>query len=171
VDRTAKENWVTGLNQTLTAAEVVVVTHYNGMDVAAMTELRYSMREAGAQFTVTKNRLTRLALEGTRYGAISPLFDGPTAIAFSADVTAAPKAVADYARKNKNLIILGGAMGETILDADGVRALASLPSLDELRAQLIAVLLAPATKLAAVMQAPAGQVARVLSAYGEADRN
>ena len=165
MDRAAKESWVADLGQTLRQAEVVVVTHYSGLDVAAMTELRRTVRDVGARFTVTKNRLTRRALAGTRYDGLSELFTGPTAIAFSTEVTSAPKAVAHYARKNDKLIIIGGAMGATLLSPDGVKALAAMPSLDELRARLIGTLKAPATKLAAVLQAPGGQVARVLAAY------
>ena len=169
MDRAEKEKLVAGLNETLGAAAVIVVTHYSGLNVAEMTELRRGMRKAGARFAVTKNRLTRRALEGTPYVELSALFTGPTAIAFSSEVTAAPKAAAEYAKRNEKLVILGGAMGETVLDAAGVKALAALPSLDELRARLVGTLTAPATKVARVLQAPGGQLARVFSAYGAKD--
>jgi len=171
VDRVAKKNWIDGLSQTLRDAEVVLVAHYSGLDVAEMTELRRSARDVGARFTVTKNRLTRRALAGTRYDALSEFFTGPTAIAFSTDVTSAPKAIAAYARKNDKLIIIGGAMGEALLSADGVKALAAMPSLDELRGRLVGALKAPATKLAAVLQAPSGQLARVLAAYSAKNKD
>ena len=124
------------------------------------------MREAGASFKVTKNRLTRLALEGTRFEALTSLFTGPTAIAYSDDPVAAAKVCVEFAKKNEKLTIVGGAMGAQVLDKSGIEALAKLPSLDELRAKLIGTLQAPATKLAGVTQAPAAQLARVFSAYG-----
>lgn len=145
----------------------MVVTHYSGMTVAEITVLRERMREAGASFKVTKNRLTRLALAGTRYEGLSDLFTGPTAIAFSSDPVAAAKVVANFAKENEKLIILGGAVGKDIYDVDGVKTLASLPSLDESRAKIIGLLMAPAAKIASVLQAPGGQIARVLGAYAQ----
>ena len=124
------------------------------------------MREAGASYKVTKNRLTRLALEGTQFEALKDLFTGPTAIAVSEDPVAAARVCVAFAKANDKLTIVGGAMGSTMLDPNGIKALASLPSLDELRGKLIGVLQAPATKLAGVTQAPAAQLARVFSAYG-----
>jgi large subunit ribosomal protein L10 len=125
------------------------------------------MREAGAKFKVTKNRLTRLALEGSEFEGISELLTGPTAIAYSSDPVAAAKAASEFAKKNEKLVVLGGAMPGQILDAKGVDALAKLPSLDQLRGKLIGVLQAPATKVAGVAQAPASQLARVFQAYAK----
>jgi len=167
VDRIAKEQLVSDLHTVFEGSVSVVVTHYIGLSVAEMGDLRGQMREAGASFKVTKNRLTRLALTGTKYEGLSDLFRGPTAIAYADDPVAAARAVVTYARKNEKLVVLGGAVGEEMLGADGVKALATLPSLDELRARLAGLLNAPATKVAGVLQAPAGQIARVISARSE----
>lgn len=144
---------------------MVVVTHYSGLTVSEMGDLRDRMRETGAKFRVTKNRLTRLALKDTKFEALSDMFIGPTAIAYSDDPVAAAKASVEFAKENDKLIVLGGALGEEMLDASGVKALASLPSLDELRGKLVGLLVSPATKVAQVLQAPGGQVARVIGAY------
>ena len=157
------------LKKVFAEARLVVVTHYSGLDVAEMNELRRNMRDAGAVFNVTKNRLTKLALEGSQYGALTDLFSGPTAIAYSDDVLAAAKVAVQYAKDHRNLIVIGGAMGETVLDARGVAGLAGLPSLDALRATIVGLLKAPASAIAAVIQAPGGQIARVLSAYGASE--
>ena len=169
MDRAQKADLVSSLNQVLSSTSVVVVTHYSGLTVAEMTDLRGRMREAGAGFKVTKNRLTRLAVKGTDAEAIGDLFAGPTAMGFSEDPVAAPKVLSKFAKENEKLIILGGVMGDTVLDVDGVKALASLPSLDELRGKIVGLLQAPAQKVASVLQAPAGQLARVLAAYSEKD--
>lgn len=166
MDRAQKRAAVTELNEMFTTTSSVVVTHYSGLNVAEISDLRRQMQAAGATFKVTKNRLTKLALDGTPYAPISDLFTGPTAIAYSDDPVAPAKVAVTFARSNNKLVVLGGAMGGKQLDVDGVRALASLPSLDELRGQLIGLLQAPATKLAGVIQAPASQLARVLSAQG-----
>ena len=166
MDRTQKEDLVASLRRTFEETTLVVVTHYSGLTVADMVDLRGRMRAAEASFRVTKNRLTRLALEGTKFDGLSGLFTGPTAIAFSQDPVAAAKVAADFAKTNDKLVIIGGALGADVLDVDGVKALASLPSLDELRGRLVGLLNAPATKLAGVLQAPAGQVARVIGARG-----
>lgn len=165
--RPEKEQLVATLNRTFDGAELVVVTHQSGMSVAEMTELRRRMREAEASYKVVKNRLARLALDGSKYADLAPLFVGPTAIAVSDDPVAAAKVAVKFAKENKKLEIAGGAMGERRLDIDGIKALADLPSLDELRARLIGMVQTPATRIAVVLQAPAGQVARVLAAYGE----
>jgi large subunit ribosomal protein L10 len=123
------------------------------------------MRAAGANFKVTKNRLTRLALADTPYAGLADMFTGPTAIAFSEDVVAPAKVAVEFAKKNEKLVVVGGAMGENVLDVAGVKALASLPSLDELRGKIVGLLQAPATKVAGVVQAPASQLARVMGAY------
>ena len=158
------------MNQVFDKAGLVIVTHYSGLTVQEMTDLRRQMLDVGASFKVTKNRLTRLALEGTRFKPLADLFKGPTAIAYSDDPVAAAKAATDYAKKNEKLVVLGGAMAGTVLNAEGVKALASLPSLDELRGRLVGLLQAPATKIAGVLQAPAGQLARVLNAYASKDQ-
>jgi large subunit ribosomal protein L10 len=166
VDRSQKEELVASLHQTFSEMNLVVVTQQSGMTVAEASDLRRKMLEAGASYKVTKNRLTRLALEGTKYEALKELFTGPTAIAVSDDPVAAAKVCVEFAKANDKLTIVGGAMGETTLDPDAIKALATLPSLDELRGKLIGVLQAPATKVAGVVQAPASQLARVFSAFG-----
>jgi len=166
VDRAQKEDMVASLHKTFEEASIVVVTHYSGLTVADMGDLRDRMREAGASFKVTKNRLTRRALEGTIYQPLEEYFTGPTAIAYSEDPVAAAKAAVDFSKTNDKLIVLGGALGDEQLDVASVKALASLPSLDELRAKTVAMLSTPATRIAGVLQAPAGQVAQVLGAQG-----
>lgn len=148
---------------------MVVVTHYTGLTVAEMGDLRGQMREAGAGFKVTKNRITRLALEDTKFKGLSDMFTGPTAIAFSEDPVAAAKVAVNFAKSNEKLVVLGGALGEELLDVNSVKALAALPSLDELRGQIVGMLNTPATRIAGILQAPAGQVARVISAYGQSE--
>ncbi len=169
MDRAQKEAAVAGLNQTLGGVNLVVVTHQTGLTVYESMALRRKVREAGASFKVTKNRLTRLALEGTKFQALQSLMTGPTALAFSEDPVAAAKVCVEFAKKNEKLTIIGGALGEQLLDVNGVQALAKLPSLDELRGKLVGLLQAPATKVAVVLQAPAGQLARVISVYGSQD--
>ncbi len=169
MDRADKKDWIASLHGELMSAASVVVVHYDGLSVSEITALRRSMREAGAQFKVTKNRLTRLALKGTEYEGIADLFTGPTAIGYADDVVAPAKVLANFAKENEKLRLLGGGMGETMLDVDGVNALATMPSLDELRGKLVGLLQAPAQKLAAVSQAPAGQLARVFGAFGSKD--
>jgi len=167
VDRTEKTELVSSLRGTFENASIVVVAHYIGLNVDDMGELRSKMREAGASFKVTKNRLTRLALEGTPYDQLGDLFTGPTAIAYSDDPVAPAKVAVEFAKKNEKLVVLGGAMGDVCLDVDGIKQLATLPSLDELRAKIVGMLNTPATRVAGVLQAPAGQVARVLGARGQ----
>lgn len=167
MDRAEKSELVATLAQVFNDTGVVVVAHYAGLTVADMTALRARMRESGAGVRVAKNRLAKLALKGTDVEHISDLFTGPTVIAFSGDPVAAPKVAVEFAKVNERLVILGGAMGRTNLDQEGVKALASLPSLDELRGRLVGLIAAPATKVARVLAAPAGQVARVVAAYAE----
>jgi len=145
---------------------VLVVTHQSGMTVAEVTDLRRQMRAAGASFKVTKNRLARLALKGTRFEGLASLFTGPTAIAYSTDPVVAAKVAVEFANSNEKLVIVGGGLGERVLDQSGIKALAKLPSLTELRGRIAGLLQAPAAKLAGVLQAPAGQLARVFQAYG-----
>ena len=165
MDRTRKAELVESLNGLLGDAGSVVVAHYTGMTVAQMGDLRSRMRAAGASFKVSKNRLAVRALKGTAAEGIAHLFKGPTGIAFSKDPIAASKVVVAYAKENEKLVILGGVVGGQAIDANGVKALAALPSLDELRGRICGLLKAPATKLAGLMAAPAGQLARVIGAY------
>lgn len=167
MDRSEKQEQVSSLRGTFEDTAIVVVTHYSGMTVADMGALRSQMRSAGASFKVTKNRLTRLALKGTPYEQIGDLFTGPTGIAYAKDPVAPAKVAVEFAKKNEKFVIIGGAMGSTKLDADGVKQLASLPSLDELRAKIVGMLNTPATRIAGVLQAPAGQIARVISAHAK----
>jgi large subunit ribosomal protein L10 len=165
LDRAAKSELVASLGQVFKSTEVVVVAHYSGLTVSQMQTLRRQMKQAGASVKVAKNRLAKIALEGSEVASIAPLLKGPTLIAFSGDPVAAPKVAVDFAKAHERFVILGGAMGKTALDTNGVRALAALPSLDELRAKLIGLIQAPATKIAQVVTAPAAKVARVVQAY------
>ncbi len=167
MDRQSKENLVASLRWLFENTTTVVVTHYSGLAVSEMEDLRGRMYEAGASFKVTKNRLTRLALEGTKFQELGGLFAGPTAIACSKDPVAAAKVCVNFAKGNDKLVVLGGGMGEEVYDASGVKALAALPSLDELRAGIVGMLSTPATRVAGVLQAPASQVVRVISAHSE----
>ena len=169
MEKAKKAEVVEDLNQVFTNAGSVVVAHYSGMTVAQMSDLRQRMGAAGASFRVAKNRLAVRALKGTPVEGIAHLFKGPTGIAVSDDPIAASKVVAAYAKDNNKLVILGGAVGSTALDAAGVKALASLPSLNELRGKIVGLLVAPATKIAGIVQAPAGQLARVIGAYSKKD--
>jgi large subunit ribosomal protein L10 len=168
VERVQKQRLIETLHQDLADTACVVVTHQSGMTVAEATQLRRQMRTAGASFRVTKNRLAKRALDGTPFAALSSLFIGPTAIAFSRDPVAAAKVAVEYANRNGKLTVIGGGLAGQVMDAVGVRELASLPSLDELRAKLVGLLVAPATRIASVLQAPASQIARVLAAHAEA---
>ncbi len=169
MDKTQKADVVKDLNGLLADAGSVVVAHYTGMTVAEMGVLRARMRAEGAFFKVAKNRLAVRALEGTAAAPIAHLFKGPTGIAFSKDPIAASKVAMAYAKENDKLVILGGVVGTTVLDVAGVKALASLPSLDALRGKIAGLLQAPATKLAGLMAAPGGQLARVIGAYSAKD--
>lgn len=169
MNRTEKEELVAEMRDVFANSSTVVVAHYSGLTVTEMEELRGKMRESGAGFKVTKNRLTKLALADSKFEGLGEMLSGPTAIAYSEDAVAAAKASVEFAKKNEKLVILGGAMDETALDVAGVKALASMPSLDELRGKIVGVLQAPAQKLAAVTQAPAGQLARVFGAYGKSE--
>lgn len=169
MERAEKHAFVTALNDEIKETGVVVVAHYAGLSVAQMTALRSSVREAGGSVKVAKNRLVKLALQGTELEHISDLFSGPTLIAYSEDPVAAPKAVAEFAKANDKLVILGGALGSTNLNPEGVKSLATMPSLDELRAKLVGMIQTPASRIAQVVNAPAGQVARVVGAYAAKD--
>ncbi|MFP5330379.1 MAG: 50S ribosomal protein L10 [Alphaproteobacteria bacterium] len=166
MDRSQKADLVDQLKQVFTETSVVVVTRNLGLTVAQSTDLRLKMRDAGAQFKVAKNRLALIALEGSRYKPIGDLLKGPTALATSSDPVAAAKVAVDFARTNDKLEIVGGAMGDTLLDVAGIKALAELPSLDELRAKLVGLIQAPASKIARTVNEPGAQLARVFAAYG-----
>ena len=165
MDRAEKKEQIAALKEVFKASSVVVVAHYSGLTVAQMQTLRKQMKQAGGTVKVAKNRLAKIALEGTDVASIGPLLKGPTVIAYSGDPMAAPKVATDFAKANEQFVILGGAMGKTALNPDGVKALALLPSLDELRAKIIGLIQAPATKIAQVINAPGAKLARVVQAY------
>lgn len=169
MDRAAKRELATTLNDVFKSTSVVVVAHYSGLSVADMQKLRAQMKQAGATVKVAKNRIAKIALEGTEVASISELMQGPTLLAYSDDPVAAPKAAVDFAKTNDKLVILGGAMGPTALNPDGVKALATMPSLDELRGTLIGLIQAPATKIAQLTTAPAAKLARVFGAYAKSE--
>jgi len=165
MDRAQKTEQVSALAKTLSETSVVVVTRNHGLTVSQVTDLRTKMRAAGASFKVTKNRLARIALEGSPYQPLAELLTGPIGFATSTDPVAAAKVAVDFAKTTDKFEIVGGAMGPTILDIDGVKALASLPSLDELRGRIVGLIQAPASKIAQLVNAPAGKLARVFGAY------
>ncbi len=169
MDRAEKKEAVVALHDVFAKTSVVVVAQYSGLTVAQMQRLRKQMKQAGASVQVAKNRLAQIALKGTDVASIGPLLKGPTLIAHSSDPVAAAKAAVAFARDHEKFVVLGGAMGKTALNPDGVKALATMPSLDELRAKLIGLITAPATKLAQLANAPAAKVARVISAYASKD--
>ncbi|HUU25485.1 MAG TPA: 50S ribosomal protein L10 [Methyloceanibacter sp.] len=169
MERAEKREVVSALHDVFAETGVVVVAHYSGLSVAQMTKLRSDMRDAGGRVKVAKNRLVRLALEGTDAKGISELMTGPTCLAFSEDPVAAPKVAVKFAKGNEKFVILGGTMGTTVLDAKAVSSLAELPSLDELRSTLIGLVQAPATKVVRTLNEPAAQLARVFGAYGVKD--
>ncbi len=166
MDRSQKADAVAQLNDVFKEVGVVVVTRNLGLTVAQSTELRSKMREAGASYKVAKNRLAKLALKDTDYVGLEDFLNGPTALAWSTDPVAAAKAAVDFAKSNDKLEIVGGSMGTQVLDEAGVKALASMPSLDELRGKILGLINAPATKVAQVVNAPAAKLARVFGAYG-----
>jgi len=169
VDRNQKSELVASLHAKFVEAGVVAVVQYKGLTVAEVTSLRRKALAAGVSIKVTKNRLTRLALRETKFEGISDFFVGPTAIATSVDPVAAAKVVADFAKTNDKLVIVGGGLPNSVLSSEGVKALATLPSIDELRAKLLGMIQTPATRIAGILQAPGGQIARVLSAYAKKD--
>lgn len=169
MDRTEKREFVASLASVFADTSMVVVSRNAGLTVAEVTNLRRQMRAAGANYKVAKNRLATLALDGTRFEGIKPMLTGPTALAWSADPVAVAKAAVEFAKTNEKFVIIGGALGTQTLNADGIKALAELPSLDALRAKLLGLINAPATRIAGVLQAPAGQLARVFGAYAKKD--
>lgn len=167
MNRTEKEAEVKELNERFSSDELVVLTHYSGLTVAQMTQFRRELVKNGASYKVTKNSLAKIALKGTKFEQISNLFTGPTGVATSKDAVAAAKIAHNFAKTNEKLVIIGGALGEKILSAADVKALASLPSLDELRSKLVGLLQAPASKMVGLLQAPARDLVGVTKAYGE----
>jgi len=167
VERAAKKEAIDQLQTVFKTTGVAIVAHYSGLTVAQMQTLRRQMKQAGAAVKVAKNRLAKIALAGTGAAVVVPLLKGPTVIAYSRDPVAAPKVANDFAKTHEKFVILGGAMGKTALNPDGIKVLASLPSLDELRAKLVGLIQAPATKIAQVVIAPAGKLARVVQAYAK----
>ncbi len=170
VNRAEKREFVTWLNEAFRKSGSVVVAHYSGLTVSQMNDLRSKMGEAGGAVKVAKNRLAKIALQGTESESIVDLFTGQTLIAYSEDPITAPKVAVDFAKSNDKFVILGGSMGATSLTVDAVKSLASLPSLNELRAKLVGMISTPATRIAQVVNAPAGQVARVIGAYAQEDK-
>ncbi|WP_298424360.1 50S ribosomal protein L10 [Rhodoblastus sp.] len=169
MDRAEKKEAVTTLHDVFSKAGVVVVARYSGLTVAQLQSLRKQAREVGANVQVAKNRLAKIALEGTDVASIAALLKGPTLIAYSDDPVAAPKVATAFAKDFEKFVILGGAMGATALNPDGVKSLATMPSLDELRAKLVGLISAPATKIAQLSTAPAAKLARVFGAYANKD--
>ncbi len=166
MDRAKKEALVAELHEAFSVNNLLVLTHQTGLSVGEVSELRQQMREAGASFKVTKNRLAKIALKGTKFEGLADEFTGPTAIAVSEDPVAAAKVVVDFAEKNDRLSVICGVLGEEALDASQVVSLAKLPSLDELRGKVIGLVQAPAQNITSLMQAPSGQLARVFGAFG-----
>ena len=168
MDRNEKHDAVEALKGVFDSSGSVILTHYSGLNVAEMTKLRNGLREAGGSIKVVKNRLAKIALKGKPGEGASDLFQGPVAIAYGPDAVSAAKIAVQFAKENDKLKLVGGILDQSnVLDEAGVRALATLPSLDELRAKIVGLIVAPATKLAKITQAPAAQIARVLSAYAE----
>ena len=181
MNRTQKEEKVAVLHDAFRSAELVVVTKQDGMTVAEATDLRRRMREHGGRFRVTKNRLARIALQGTPYEGLDDLFKGPTGVAFAQDPVTLAKAIVDYAKKNQKLAIIGGGLGAQAIDVKGVEALATMPPIEELRAKIVGVLQTPAARvvgilprpaqdLVGILPAPASQLARVFQAYASQDK-
>ena len=169
MDRAEKAEFVASLKEVFTSTSVVVVAHYSGLTVAQMQDLRKQMAAEGASVKVAKNRLAKIALEGTDVASVGGLLTGPTLLAYSSDPVAAAKVAVSFAKTNDKLVILGGALGKTALNVDGVKALATMPSLDEMRARLVGLVQAPATKIAQIVNAPAAKLARVFGAYAKRD--
>ena len=167
MDRTEKREFVASLATVFAETSFVLVAQNKGLTVADVSELRRRTRAAGATYKVAKNRLATLALEGTRFDGVKPLLKGPTALAWSDDPVAVAKVIVEFAKTDDKLVVLGGSLGSQVLDTNGIKALAELPSLDTLRAQLVGLISTPATRIAAVTQAPAAQLARVFGAYAK----
>lgn len=169
MERAEKTELVATLNAVFKTTGVIVVAHNKGLTVNQVNDLRGKMSQAGATVKVAKNRLAKLALDGTDASGIKDLFTGPTMVAYAADPVSAPKVAAEFAKANEKFVVLGGALGKTVLDANAVKALAELPSLDQLRAKIVGMIQTPATRIAGVLAAPGGQLARVINAYATKD--
>lgn len=169
MDKAGKAAALETYKQVFADAGVIVVTQYSGLTVAELTDLRGKLKAEGANLKVIKNRLAKIALDGKGGDAAGAMFVGPVAVAFSADPVAASKVVAEFAKGNEKLVLIGALMGDQVLDQNGVKQLASLPSLDQLRGKIIGLIQAPATKIAGVLAAPGGQLARVIGAYANKD--
>lgn len=167
MNRTEKRDFIASLAAVFAETSMVVVTRNNGLTVADVTDLRRKVRAAGANYKVAKNRLATLALDGTQFSGIAPLLTGPTALAWADEPVSVAKVIVEFAKTNDKLELLGGSLGSQVLDVAGIKALAELPSLDTLRAQLVGLISTPATRIASVVQAPAGQLARVFGAYAK----
>ena len=164
MNRSEKAELIETLQSTFNASSTIVVAHQVGMTVVESSDLRGKMRDAGAGLKVTKNRIAKLALKGTRYEDLDSIFTGPTIVGTSEDPVAAARILVEYAEGNPKITIIGGSMDGKTLDKAGVEALAKMPSLSELRGKLVGLVQAPAAKIARVMQAPAGKMARVIKA-------
>jgi large subunit ribosomal protein L10 len=169
MNRADKQALIESTHAKLAKAQIALVVHNNGLTVAQMDELRRKMRDAGAEFKVTKNRLTKIAAKDTAFEQIADLFKGPSAVATSIDPVAVSKGLVDFAKANEKLVIVGGAFGAQKLSVKDIEKLSKLPSLNELRAKIIGMLQTPATRIACVLQAPGGQVARVIAAKAKKD--
>jgi large subunit ribosomal protein L10 len=169
VERTEKRDFVASLATVFGETSFVLVGRNAGLTVAAVDDLRRRMKANGATYKVAKNRLAMRALDGTRFQGLSPLLKGPTALAWSSDPVAVAKTAVEFAKGNDKFVILGGALGNQLLDANGIKALAELPSLETLRASLLGMIQTPASRIASVLQAPGGQLARVFKAYADRD--
>ena len=169
MERAEKREFVTSMNDAFSSAGAVGVAHYTGLSVSEISDFRSKVKDAGGKVKVAKNRLAKLALQGTEAEHISGLFEGQTLVVYSEDAVSAPKASVEFSKSNDKLVILGGAMGATNLDVNAVKALAALPSLDELRGKLVGMISTPATRIAQIVNAPAGQLARVIGAYSQKD--
>ena len=170
MDRAEKAQTIEALKAEFTGHTLVVVAHYTGLTVSELTDLRRRMRTADASIQVTKNRLARIAIRDTDHANLDGLFRGPTAVALSQDPVAAAKVATAYAKENEKFVVLGGSLGGQLLDVDGIKALATLPSIDALRGKLLGLIVAPATRIAGILQAPAGQLARVIGAHANKDQ-
>ena len=169
MERTEKRDFVASLAAMLEETSFVLVARNDGLTVAHVSELRRRMRGAGVTYKVAKNRLATLAIDGTRFQGVTPLLKGPTALAWSTDAVAVAKTAVEFAKTNDKFVVLGGALGTQTLNPAGVKALAELPSLETLRAQLLGLIQTPATRIAGILQAPGGQLARVLAAFAKKD--
>ena len=170
MDRAEKRELVSTLHEKLKEQSLVVVTRQHGLTVAQVSDLRRRMQETGAEYKVAKNRLARLALEGTQFEGLGDMLEGPTALSWSSDPSAAAKVMVEFAKKNDKVEIVGGSLLGQTFGAEGVDNVSKMPSLDESRANLVGLLQTPAQRVATVLQAPAGQLARVFNAYAEKEQ-